>query len=133
MSPALKTEVNTPGWKPGDEKCRAVYELVAAGTSWSDACRSIGVSYTTAQMKYRVRGLPSPRRTNVEPAGGRDAAAERAYARSLGGEVAAAVSKAEGISYQYLRRWCARNGKTAPNTSLRQVKAEIRSMFGPAA
>lgn len=133
MMTVANTDRSPAAWKPGDEKHRLVYERVLAGGSWKSACEHVGVSFTAAQLRYRQRGFPSPRRTNIEPVGGRDAAAERAYARALAGEVAAVVSRSEGIGYQYLRRWCARTGKPAPYTSLRNVRAEIKAMFGPSA
>ena len=133
MMTAQTTESQPAAWKPGDEKHRIVYERVLAGDSWKSACENVGVSFAAAQFMYRKRGFPSPRRTNIEPVGGRDAAAERAYSRALAGEVAAVVSRAEGIGYQYLRRWCAKNGRVAPRTSLRTVEAEIKAMFGTAA
>ena len=67
---ALKAEVPAPGWLPGDELHREAYELVRAGVVWREACRCVGVDYTAAQHRYRLRGLPSPVRTFPPPAFG---------------------------------------------------------------
>lgn len=132
MSKTTGIQKNNTGWKAGDEFCRAAYERVCAGETWQEACKATGAIYSTAQMRYRARGLPSPRRANTAPLGGREAAAERSYTRALNGEVARDVAKAEGISYQYLRRYCARLNKLAPASNLRAVKEQIKAMFNGA-
>lgn len=112
------------GWLPGEERFKLAYELVKAGSTWREACTTAGVDYTIAQLRYRYRGLPSPRRVNVAPFGGRDAASRRVYERAVAGEVAATVAREEGVSYQYMIRWCRRNGWPAPQAT-RKLGAEI--------
>lgn len=128
-APTTEQSKKAQGWQHGDESYQRAYELVKSGKTWLEACTAAGVVYTTAQMKYRFRGLPSPRRVISQPVGGRDAAARRAYDRSVAGEVAATVAAEEGISYQFLRRWCVRQGWPAPHAS-RKLGAEIAAFIG---
>lgn len=119
------------GWLPGDERFQLAYELVKGGSPWREACVTAGVEYTVAQLRYRYRGLPSPRRVNAAPVGGRDAASRRVYKRAVAGEVAATVAQEEGVSYQYMIRWCKRQGWPAPQAA-RKLGAEIAAFIGQA-
>lgn len=100
-----------------------------AGSTWRDACATAGVEYTIAQLRYRYRGLLSPRRVNIAPVGGRAAASRRVYERAVAGEVAATVAKEEGVSYQYMIRWCRRQGWPAPQ-AFRKLGAENAAFIG---
>ena len=81
-------------------------------------------------MRYRLRSFKSPRRVNTVPTGGRAAAAERAYLRTLTGGVARDVAKQEGITYHYMRRFCKNTGRALPRDAARQVRAEIAAISG---
>ena len=120
------------GWLPGDERFQLAYELVKAGSPWREACATAGVEYTVAQLRYRYRGLPSPRRVNVAPVGGRDAASRRVYERAVAGEVAATVAREEGVSYQYMIRWVRRQGWPAPQAT-RKLQALMAELAGASA
>lgn len=117
-------------WMTGDDLYKETYELVASGLSWREACAKSGAGYAAAQMRYRLRGFKSPRRVNLAPAGGRAAAAERAYLQTLTGGVARDVAKQEGISYQYMRRFCKKTGRALPRDAARQVQAQIDAIAG---
>lgn len=123
VSKALK------GWQPQDEKCRAVYELVQAGTPWKDAAAKVGVEYSVAQRRYRKRGLSSPRRVRVLPPGGIAAAAQRIYDKVLLGAAARSAAFEEGISYESYRVWLATNQNPSPSAMLKDAKAGIASFF----
>jgi hypothetical protein len=124
-------ESKAQGWLPGEERFQLAYELVKAGSTWREACTTAGVEYSIAQLRYRYRGLPSPRRVNVAPVGGRDAASRRVYERAVAGEVAATVAREEGVSYQYMIRWVRRQGWPAPQAT-RKLGAEIAAFIGQA-
>lgn len=117
------------GWQPKDGECRAVYELDRGGISWKAASEQIGISMVIAQKRYRLRGLESPLRVNVTPAGGISAAASRTYDKVLNGDFARTAAREEGISYESYRLWLARNQNRSPSTMLRDATAGIASFF----
>lgn len=117
------------GWQPQDEKCRAVYELVQAGTPWKKAAEEVGVKRATAQRRYRLRGIESPVRLHGTPDGGINAAAQRTYDKVLNGVFARTAAREEGISYESYRTWLSRNQNQSPSAMLRQAKAGIASFF----
>ena len=123
---ALKAEVPAPGWLPGDELHREAYELVRAGVVWREACRRVGVDYTAAQHRYRLRGLPSPIRTFPMPAfGTREKTAAVVYSLVLHGQPVSIAAPRNGISRQYFWSWCKRSRLPNPTRSLRSAKASI--------
>ena len=122
----LETKAD-PVWLPGDEECKKVYELVLSGATWYAACAEIGVIYTVAQQRYRLRGFASPRRSTPAPAGGWQAACQRAYERVIAGETTRDACQAEGISLQSIRRFTMRGAIKTPARLMTETRQAIRS------
>lgn len=123
---ALEAEAQGTGWLPGDELHREAYELVKGGLVWRDACKRVGVDYSKAQHRYRLRGLPSPVRTFPTPAfGSREETAAVVYSLVLHGRPVSIAARTHGISRQYFWNWCKRSRLPNPSSALRSARAGI--------
>jgi hypothetical protein len=127
---ALEAEAPAQKWLPGDELHREAYELVrAGGVVWRDACRRVGVDYSTAQHRYRLRGLPSPIRTFPSPAfGTREETAAVVYSLVLHGQPVSTAAPRNGISRQYFWSWCKRSRLPNPTAALRAAAPGIKAI-----
>ena len=123
----LELEAQALGWRSGDELHRKAYEMVRdEGLVWREACTRAGVDYSTAQHRYRLRGLPSPIRTFPVPAfGTREETAQRVYDLVLHGHPVSSVAPRHGISRQYFWSWCKQSQLPNPSSALRAAKAGI--------
>ena len=125
---ALEAEAKSTGWLPGDEPHKKAYDLVKAGMVWREACRHVGVDYSIAQHRYRLRGLPSPVRTFPIPSfGSREETAAVVYSLVLHGQPVSTAARSHGISRQYFWGWCKRSRLPNPSIALRSAKASIAS------
>lgn len=130
---ALEAEAQVMGWLPGDELHKQAYDLVRSGVVWREACKRVGVDYSTAQHRYRLRGMPSPVRTFPTPSfGTREETAAAVYSMVLHGHPVSAAAPRHGISRQYLWNWCKRNRLPNPTQALRNAKASIANFTAKA-
>lgn len=123
----LEAEAVASGWLPGDELHQQAYDLVkTGGIAWRDACNHVGVDYSKAQHRYRLRGLPSPVRTFPIPSfGSREETAAVVYSLVLHGQPVSTAARSHGISRQYFWSWCKRSRLPNPSSALRSAQASI--------